>query len=350
MSSLLFWLSKHGPSVLAVGVLFGLAWPGLAAAARPLMPITVFVFVLGPMLRIDASLILAALKRLRISVALPLFVMVACPILCGLAAQMADLDPDLRLALVLAVSVPPSSGTAAVASTLNLDAAVPLVTTLVSMAMAPITVPLLGQWASATTDTGMIAIGFFDLAWRLASLIGGAALVAVALRRWAGRVLIDYALVLDAVVVISLLVFALATMAGVRGVIEASPGRAAGFIALAYGCNIGLQLLAGTLFPGPTATRITVGLTNGNRNVGLIWSVLGTAASPTIALYFATTQLPIYTLPRLTQGLLRRLRVNGRSQPTAPSLEIQGRALEEAQRASALQESGFHSEIEKGRL
>jgi BASS family bile acid:Na+ symporter len=62
------------------------------------------------------------------------------------------------------------------------------------------------------------------------------------------------------------------------------------------------------VMPGPRPLRFTLALTGGNRNVGLVWSVLGSALSPGMALYFACTQLPIYTLPRLQQALLRRLR------------------------------------------
>jgi BASS family bile acid:Na+ symporter len=66
-------------------------------------------------------------------------------------------------------------------------------------------------------------------------------------------------------------------------------------------------LLTGLFMPGPRHLRLTLALTGGNRNVGLIWSALGAALSPTMALYFACTQLPIYTLPRLLQALLVRL-------------------------------------------
>jgi BASS family bile acid:Na+ symporter len=55
-----------------------------------------------------------------------------------------------------------------------------------------------------------------------------------------------------------------------------------------------------------TAQWLTVGLILGNRNVGLVWSALGAAASPRIALYFAATQLPIYILPRLIETLIGR--------------------------------------------
>ena len=60
------------------------------------------------------------------------------------------------------------------------------------------------------------------------------------------------------------------------------------------------------LLPGDLAQRLTIGLILGNRNVGLVWSALGAAASPRMALYFAATQLPIYILPRVIETLIGR--------------------------------------------
>ncbi len=305
MKAVLLLVTRHGPSVLAGGVLLGLAWPGLATLARPLMPATVFVFMLGTLLRVDTAELRAALARPRVSMLLPLFVMVACPVVVGILAQLAGVDPALRLALVLATAAPPSSGTAAVARMLGLDPAVPLVATFVSMAAAPLTVPLLVGLAN---EGGPLPIGPLDLAWRLALLVGSAEGVALFLRQRAARLLAEHGLALDGLIIVALLVFALATMAGVRTMIEAAPARALGFVLLAYSCNIGLQLLAAAVFPGDTSARAAIGLTAGNRNVGLVWAALGTATTPTMALLFAAAQLPIYTLPRAIQAFLGRPR------------------------------------------
>ena len=48
-------LTRNGPSVLAAGVFLGLLVPALAEAARPLMPVTVFIFVLGTLLRVEPA-------------------------------------------------------------------------------------------------------------------------------------------------------------------------------------------------------------------------------------------------------------------------------------------------------
>ena len=288
----------RGPTLLALGVLLGLGFPVLADLARPLMPATIFLIVLGTLLRIDSRAVVAALQRPSLSVLLPAIVMVACPLLVGAAGRMLSLGPEIALAAVLAVSAPPSSGTAAVARMLGLDGAVPLVVTVLSMVLAPVTVPLLAGWL------GGLEISALELALRLALLIGSAEGVAFLVRRHAAPMLEAHGAAVDGIIVAALLVFAIATMAGIRAQIASDVQAAAICLGLAFACNIALQAAGAVLLPGNLGQRLTVGLILGNRNVGLVWSALGAAASPRMALYFAATQFPIYLLPRLIETLI----------------------------------------------
>ncbi|AOO84032.1 hypothetical protein BHK69_29520 [Bosea vaviloviae] len=110
---------------------------------------------------------------------------------------------------------------------------------------------------------------------------------------------------LDGGVVLSLLVFALATMAGVSAQLRADPELALLCLGLAFAANLGMQLAGALLLTGSLRQRLTVGLTLGNRNVGLVWSALGTGATPSISLFFAATQFPIYLLPLLIEWIVR---------------------------------------------
>lgn len=292
--------TPSGPTLLITGVLAGLAVPALAEAARPAMSAAIFVIVLGTLLRVDGTAFLQTLRRPRLSLFLPAMVMLVCPLLVAAVVREVGLAPELALAMVLAVCAPPSGGNAAVARLLGLDPALPLAVTLLSMAVAPLTVPLLAQWL------GSIGFDAYDLALRLFVLTAGAAVVAWLLRRHAGTALIRHGMAVDGIVLGALLVFAVATMAGVRAQFEAEPALALSCVALAFACNLALQGLGVALTPGSLAERLAVGLTLGNRNVGLVWSALGAATSPTMALFFAATQFPIYMTPRLIAFLLRR--------------------------------------------
>lgn len=293
-------LMKLGPSLLAMGVGVGLFWPWLAEQARPAMPCAVFVLVLGTLLRVDTREISATLRRPMAVIALPLVAMVGCPLVVGALAHGAGLPPAVSAALVLAVAAPPSSGTAAVARMLGLDPALALVATFAAMALAPISIPLLAALF------GGVSIDPLALAWRLALLIGSAEGVALLLRHHAAGLLVRHHTGVDAVVLVGLLVFALSTMAGMQARLLADPATALTAVALALAVNVALQGV-GLLLPGSIERRATMGLILGNRNVGLVWAVLGPAVSPPMALFFAATQLPIYMLPRLLQAVLVRL-------------------------------------------
>lgn len=137
-------------------------------------------------------------------------------------------------------------------------------------------------------------------------LIGSAEGIAFLVRRHVAQVLAAHGGLVDGIIVAALLVFAVATMAGIRAQIAADLPAAALCLAVAFACNIILQAAGAMLLRGDLAQRLTVGLILGNRNVGLVWSALGAAASPRTALYFAATQLPIYILPRLIEALIAR--------------------------------------------
>lgn len=301
-------LTRNGPSVLAAGVFLGLLVPALADAARPLMPATVFIFVLGTLLRVDPATVLAVVRRPAVSVALPLCAIVVSPVVAGLACHALGLPPAWTLAVVLAFCAPPSSGTSAVARMLGLDAAVALVATLAAMALVPLTAPLLVQWFGR--DAG-VSIQPSSLALRLLVLVGTAECTALVLRRFAKDRLAAHAGAIDAIVVVALLVFALGTMAGMQESIANDPHVAVAAIALAFAANLGAQCIAYLLTPGGVRTRFNVALLMGNRNVGLLWAALGSAITPAAALFFACAQLPIYLLPRLIQSLLPRFEALG---------------------------------------
>ncbi|MCA8330452.1 hypothetical protein PPH94_035150 [Burkholderia cepacia] len=304
MRTLIAALVRRGPTVLAGGVGLGLLVPPLADLARPLMPVTVFLFVFGTLLRVEPSAVRAVARRPAVSLLLPAATMILCPVALGIAARLAGMPYDWVVALVIAYCAPPSSGTSTIARMLSLDASVALVATLASMVFVPLTAPLLTAWFS---HDAAVSISPLNLALRLALLIGSAEGVALLVRRFAGSRLDRYATPIDATVVAALLVFALGTMAGMQQSIIDAPHRALTAIALAFAVNAGFQIIAYGLTPGDVRTRLNVALIVANRNVGLMWAALGLAATPTMALVFTCAQLPIYTLPRVVQHLLPRL-------------------------------------------
>lgn len=295
-------LRPSGPTLLVAGVLAGLLWPQLADCARPLMSPTIFLFTLGTFLRVDGREFRAALRRPLVSVALPLIALVACPLLMLVATRWLGLGAELSLAMVLAVAAPPSSGTAAVARMLGLNATIPLAVTLLSMVIAPLSLAFVALWLDD------VALDPLALAARLSMMVGGAGAAALVMRRHAAARVSSHQGCIDGLVLAALLVFAVATMAGVRRQLVEQPVTALSYVGLAFAVNMGLQCLGAAAMPGTLAERLTIGLILGNRNVGLVWSAMGAAVSPRMALFFAASQFPIYILPRLMEVFMRRAR------------------------------------------
>lgn len=300
MKRFLAALTGYGPNLLAFAAFLGLAWPQLAELAAPAMPAAIFLLILGSLLRVKAGQFCQVLRRPIAGLGLPLLSMLPCPFLVGCVAQLMGLSPEVVLALVLSTAAPPSIGNAAVARMLKLDDALALVATMSAMALAPLTVPLAGIFF------GGLALDPLALALRLLILVGGAACLALPLRRYAADTIERQAAWLDALLLTALLVFALSAMVGLQARLVAEPLMVLAMVALAFGVNLTFQGLGALFLPGSVAQRGTGALLLGNRNVGLVWSALGATISPTTALYFAATQLPVYTLPRLLQAILTR--------------------------------------------
>ncbi|MGY2050438.1 hypothetical protein [Methylobacterium sp. JK268] len=305
MTQILTGITARGPLMLWLGLCLGLAWPRLADLARPAMSGAIFVLLVGTLLRVDGRHVAACVRRPATVLALTLLAAIGCPLAVGWLAHAAGGPSDLVTALVLAAASPPSAGTAALAWMLGLDGAMALTVTLAATAAAPVTVPALAR------SLGGIAIDPLALAGRMAALVGAAALAASLLRCWAGPRLAGQRSALDALLVAALAVFAVAAMAGMQDRLRAEPRAVLEAVALAFAVNLGQQAL-GALRPGGLAARASAGLILGNRNVGLVWSALGTAATPSMVLIFAAAQVPIYTLPRLFQSVLRHRRALGR--------------------------------------
>jgi len=90
---------------------------------------------------------------------------------------------------------------------------------------------------------------------------------------------------------------------------------------LVAGClaNPLLQLLGALLFwPLGLRRALTIGLTTGNRNMGLLLAVLPAGVDPDITLFFALAQVPMYVLPALSRPLVRRL-LAASGQPARPA-------------------------------
>jgi bile acid:Na+ symporter, BASS family len=294
-------LASNGPVILTLGVVVGLIVPPLADALRLLLTPCVFIFVAGTFLRLDGGAVLAALRNPWYAVWLPAVAVVLLPGLAGSVAAAGGWSGALMTAVLLGLIAPPSSGNAAIARMLGIDASIPFVVTTVAMVATPVTAPLV----LAAVGSDVPGLPPLALALRLFLLLAAAGALALGLRRLAPGFVAERGHIFDHLVVGALFVFAIGTMSGVPKLFATDPALVATIVVVAYLANV--LLLAGFALatPGPPTVRLAVGITMGNRNVGLIWAVLGSSIDPVVALYFAAAQFPIFTTPLLIRALRR---------------------------------------------
>jgi BASS family bile acid:Na+ symporter len=302
-------VGRYGTQGFAASIFLGLALPQFAAAARPLLAVTIFVFVAITFARIDVTALRSLLRR-PAPLALACAWLVAAPVvLVSLILALVgreSLDPGLVLGLAVMAAAPPIMSAPAVAMLLGIEPTLLMTGVLVTTALSPLISPslvALVAGAAVPLDVGV-------LIQRLVLLVGGALLAAAAIRALVGMDRMRaHKGSFDGLGVIMYFVFAVAAMDGVPAAAMSHPGRVAGFLAVAFGLSA-LGFLASwlALRALKAPDRFVLGYATGQRNMGLIIAALGASTPDTTFLYFALAQFPIYLMPQIVSPVARRLR------------------------------------------
>jgi bile acid:Na+ symporter, BASS family len=304
----LAWIGRYGTQGFAASIFLGLALPQFAAAARPLLAVSIFVFVMITFARVDVAALRGLLRR-PAPLALAVAWLIAAPAALITAALALigrePLDPGLVLGLALLGAAPPIMSAPAVAMLLNLQPTLIMAAVLVTTTLSPLVSPVLAEFivgAAVPLDLGI-------LIRRLLLLIGGAILAAAILRSLLGEARLRARKAeLDGLGVVMYFLFAIAAMDGVLAAAIANPGQVARFLAIA--CTVSaLGFAAGllALVRLPPGDRFVLAYATGHRNMGLLIAALGAATPDTTFLFFALAQFPIYLMPQLVKPLARRL-------------------------------------------
>ncbi|HEX2509659.1 MAG TPA: hypothetical protein VHK66_03995 [Microvirga sp.] len=302
-------IGRYGTQGFAISIFLGLALPQLAEAARPLLALSIFVFVTITFARVDAAALKALLKR-PAPIALAgawLLLAPALAVTAALAVIGRDrLDPGLVLGLAVLGSSPPIMSAPAVAMLLGLQPTLIVTAVLLTTGLAPVASPILAELIAGAVVPLDVAI----LIRRLVFLIGGAVLAAGALRIVLGEARIRrHKPAFDGLGVVMYFLFAVAAMDGVLAAAVGDPGRVARFLLIAFAISVGgfvgAMLLLRPLAP---ADRFVLGYGTGQRNMGLLIAALGAATPDTTFLFFALAQFPIYLMPQIVKPLSRRFK------------------------------------------
>lgn len=289
---------------MAAGFLLGLFLPPMAALLRPFLTVMVLALMTVVYLRIEPQSLVAQVRAPGTLVIAVLWIMVVSPLVAAGVLTLVDLPPALAAAVILWAASPPLASAATVAMILGLDGALAFVLSLVASFLLPLTLPPL-----ASVVLGLeLGLQPWTLSLRLAVMIVGTALAAMALRRLIGAAAIKrHPLRVDGIAVVILFLFGIAVMDGAADTIFNNPAIAGLLVITAFASAVLMIALGTALFWWSSrATAGAIGFVSGNRNFALVLASGGVWPSDYF-LYFAAIQFPIYLLPLILRPYARWL-------------------------------------------
>jgi BASS family bile acid:Na+ symporter len=264
----------------------------------------VFVLLCLAFLRVEPGALRRRFARPAIVLAAVAWMMVATPLACGPLLAALGLDRGLLVALTFQVAAPPVVATSALAALMGLDAALALAVLTACAAATPATAAVFAAlFLGGATDVSPLELGV-----RLFAMLGGAAGLAMLIRWAAGQPWVErQSERIDGLSVIALFCFAVAVMDGVIVQTVADPPLMLGLIALAFATSLVLGATTALVFwrAGRTAA-LTIALTAGLRNLGVMIAATGGRVPELTWLYIAMAQFPVYLLPHLLKAALAR--------------------------------------------
>lgn len=301
-------LGQHAAPAYAISIFLGLALPQLAAAMRPAIPITIFIFIMLAFARMNLPgirAVAAAPKRLGA------VLLVSClvpPIVGYLALHLPwfrDLDPGIQLAIAMMASAPPLMAAPVYALLLGFENSLALAALVLGMVVVPLTAPTFTSLLAGAD----VPISPLALAERLFYFVGSGMLGGLILRRIAGLARLQAAkLELDGIGVLMFFLFAIAAMDGVLTATIATPGLMLLMLVLSTGFSTLNFAIAYLLFrPFDFNDRFSASICIGLRNMGLLVAPIITILPKNTFLYFALAQIPIYIAPMVLKALKARL-------------------------------------------
>jgi len=309
-------IGRYGTQGFVASLFVGLALPQLAAAARPLLGVAIFTFVMMTFMRVDPRALRGLIQHPG-----PLILTCICLILIPAAIGYAvvtvigrgNLDPGLVLGLAILAAAPPMMSAPAVAMLLKVEPTLILTAVLSTTILSPLVSPLIANLVAGAA----IPLDVLTLIQRLVWLVGGAIAAAAILRRLLGQERIrQYGASFDGLGVVMYFLFAVAAMDGVLAAMLTNPGRVIQFLSAAVALSLaGFAVTWLVLRSVAPAERLVLGYATGQRNMGLLIAALGASTPDTTFLFFALAQFPVYIGPQIIKPLAKRFAPAARSRP-----------------------------------
>jgi arsenite transporter len=299
----LAFCALNGRLVLVTGLAAGLLLPALAQAMAPLLPWMVTVLLFLSAFRIGPAETLGQLRLIGRSLGALFILQLALPVAAfGMlyAAGLAGTAP--AIALVLMLAAPPITGAPNFAILAGQNPAPAMRLLILGTAAFPATA-LLAFALLPTVEGGLLAAG-----WLLIKVMGAVALGFAARSLFMARPTAAQTKGLDGLGVLALAIIVIGLMAGISPLLATDPWALAGWMALAFAANFGLQAGGFAITRGrmAAADRAAFGIIAGNRNIALFLIALPPETIAVLLPFIGSYQIPMYLTPLLLQTLARR--------------------------------------------
>ncbi|RBP80698.1 hypothetical protein DFO80_13914 [Rhodobacter sp. 140A] len=291
------WIGRHARLILPAGLVAVPFLPASGGVLAPALPWLVALLIGLAVARVDLRGIARDLVRPGTSARMVAALVLFQPLLALMltrAGQELGLAAPVLLVLLVFAAAPPLSSAPNLALMLGYDARLALGLTLVGTLLSPLLVPA-SFWLA---DAGGIEPG--RIALKVVAMLAGGIAIGIALRAGLGAARIGaQARAFDGIGTLIMLAFLFPLMDGVGAQVLATPGRALRLATLAFALNVCgnlvLRTVAGAALPRPAAA--SAGLAFGNRNISVLLAAL--PPDPTVSLFVALAQIPIYATPFL---------------------------------------------------
>lgn len=316
--SILRLMARFAPWFLAAGVTCGIAVPGLAAVAKPLIGPAVFVILTAALAQLDLTHLRREAQRPSAAAVAVLWVLIATPMLMSLIVSVSPLPPTIAVSLLAFTLAPSIIGAPAFAALFGMRLALALVVSVGTNMLTPLILPAL----SVTLLGRELGVDAWTLMCRLMLLVGCATVAAAALRALLGSErLRAYGPNIDGALILGLIVLAIGVMDGVGAQLTQAPERILLLMLCAFVANFGAQAVTLALFlPFGRNFALTVAMLTGNRNGAILIAAMGVDGDALVKLFLALGLLPMYLSPLLLGPTYRRLLgdTSERSPPPVP--------------------------------
>lgn len=283
--------------MLVAGLVAGLALPNVAAALRPLLDELVLLLLFLTAVRVGFPETRRGLGDAHRTISIVLVYQLALPLLCiALFALFGLAQSPVAIALTLMLAAPSVTGSPNMSVMLGAPPEPAFRLLILGTLLLPVTVipifwfsPVLGDLQAAIATSLRLGL----------SIVGVVAVAFVVRALSRPAMAVSEIKALDGVTSIALAVIVIGLTSAVGPTLSTAPLMLAGWMAVAFGANFGLQIAAFGILKhrGVESDAAPLALVAGNRNVALFLIASSATGSQDFLIFLGCYQFPMYLTP-----------------------------------------------------